>query len=419
MKIKTLTLLPMLSILALPMAGGTRLTFDIQGRSTPIHWSAAKFPLSTTIDSAVVRAIPSSFEKLDRARATWQVEGSGVSFQRPLVGTAVAGKDGVNGIAVNDRLFEDSGFLAYTTTWFDDAGVIQEADIQIDSQSIDGYDVQSLIEHELGHFLGLDHSGVVGAVMYPYIAKTPVPLDSDDRVTLSAIYPSPALHASTATIRGEVRAATGAIFAAQVVAISESGIAVASTLTDRSGSFVLSGLPAGQYRLYAEPLDGPVSRDHLSGIWRSSNQRSFVTRFGDPQSINAKTGSQEQRVVLQIDDATPTLNPRWIGAFPPNSSELRLASTPVNVSNGETAIAIGGDGVIAGITTFELLTPGVERVGDFRYGPNYVYATFRFSAQAPNGSIAVVAKNGSETAMLTGALRFTAGASSSRVRGAR
>lgn len=419
MTIRKLTLFALLSFSALPLAAGTRLTFDIQGRPTPIQWSVAKFPLPATIDSAVVRSIPASFEKFDRARTTWQVVGSDVAFQRPVVGSAAAGKDGVNGISVNDKLFEDSGFLAYTTTWFDDSGSIQEADIQIDSQSIAGYDIQSLIEHELGHFLGLDHSGVVGAVMYPYIAKSPVPLDSDDRLTLSAIYPSAALHASTATIRGEVRSSSGAIFAAQVVAVSEGGIAVASTLTDRSGAFVLSGLPAGPYRLYAEPLDGPVSRDHLSGIWRSANQRAFVTRFGEPQSVNAKTGTQEQRVLLQIDDAAPTLNPRWIGAFPPNSSELRLASTPVNVSSGDTAIAVGGDGVISGITTFELLAPGVQRVGDFRYGPNYVYATFRFPAQIPGGSIALVAKNGSETAMLTGAIRFTAGAQPSRVRGAR
>ena len=401
------------------LSAGTRLTYEVSGRPTPIAWSVSRFPIRTTVDGGVAHAIPGAVEKIGQAGKAWKSDESDASFATPVVGSSSAGKNGVNSISVNDKLFEDSGFLAYTTTWFDDSGTIQEADIQIDSNNIDGYDIQALVEHEYGHLLGLDHSGVIGAVMYPYVGKTSQQLDSDDRLTLSAIYPSVSMQ-GRAAIRGEVRSRSGGVFGAQVVAVSEAGLAVASTLSDEDGNFYLAGLPDGSYRVYAEPLDGPVDREHLSGIWRGMSKSGFVTRFANPQTVVAKTGSAEQRVTLQIDDAPSTLNPKWIGVFAPSATEVRLASTAATLKEGETAIAIGGDGVVGGVTTFELLTPGVERISDFRYGPNYVYATFRVSRSLPRGSVAIVARNGAETATLTGALRVEAStASEPRVRGAR
>lgn len=399
---------------------GTRLTFEVSGRPTPIAWSTSNFPLKTTVDGSVTRALPGAMEKIANAGRTWQVAESDARFMAPVAGLSAAGKNGVNSISVNDQLFEESGFLAYTTTWFDDAGNISESDIQIDAQNIDGYDVQALVEHEYGHFLGLDHSGVVGAVMYPYVAKTPLVLDSDDRLTLASIYPAVDLFASRATIRGEVKTSRGAVFGAQVVAVSQNGVAVASTLTDENGSFLLRGLPEGTYRLYAEPLDGPVDREHLSGVWRAVSKTGFVTRFSDPQTVVAKSGASEHHVTLMLDESPSLLNPRWVGVFAANASEVRLASTAAALKPGETAIAIGGDGVVGGVTTFELLAPGAERISDFRYGPNYVYATFRVSRSLPAGSIPVVVRNGSEIATLTGALRIESSTPARpRVRGAR
>lgn len=402
------------------LAAGTRLTYEVTGRPVPISWSLSAFPIRTTVDAGVMRSLPGSFEKINEAAKSWKVIESDAQFASPVAGASTAGKNGVNSISIDDRLFEESGFLAYTTTWFDDSGRIQEADIQIDSQSVGGYDLQSLVGHEYGHLLGLDHSGVIGAVMYPYVSKTTQALDSDDRVTLASIYPSAMQQSANATIRGSVKSKTGPVFGAQVVAVSAAGIAVASTLSDEDGAFVLKGLPEGSYRIYAEPLDGPVDREHLSGVWRGVSKSGFVTKFADPQTILAKSGSSEQVVNLVIPDGASTLNPRWIGLFASNAAEVRLSSTAVTLSSGETSIAVGGDGFVGGVTTFELLAPGIERVSDFRYGPNYVHATFRVSPSVSPGSIAIIARNGNETATLTGALR--AGASTAakpRARGGR
>jgi len=417
---KVFRILLLTGCFAAHLAAGTRLKYEVSGRPTAIAWPLSAFPIRTTVDGGAVQKITGAMAKIDQAAKSWEVAGSDARLASPSAGTSAAGKNGVNSISVNDQLFEESGFLAYTTTWFDDSGTIQEADIQIDSQSAAGYDVQALIGHEYGHLLGLDHSGVIGAVMYPYVSKTPQSLDSDDRITLTSIYPSAGRQSSQATIRGDVKSRTSPVFGAHVVAVSEAGLAVASTLSDENGAFVLKGLPEGNYRLYAEPLDGPVDREHLSGVWRGVSKSGFVTRFANPQTIAAKSGSAEQVVNLVIDEVQSTLNPRWIGLFASNASEVRLSSTAVTLKAGESAIAVGGDGFVGGVTTFELLAPGIERISDFRYGPNYVYATFRVPQSTLQGSVAIVARNGNETATLTGALRVESSAPAKpRVRGAR
>ncbi|XP_019185238.1 PREDICTED: metalloendoproteinase 5-MMP-like [Ipomoea nil] len=54
-----------------------------------------------------------------------------------------------------------------------------------------GVDIQSVVTHETGHLLGLGHSGVEAAVMYPYIGfgETKRVLDNDDIQGIKALYP--------------------------------------------------------------------------------------------------------------------------------------------------------------------------------------------------------------------------------------
>jgi hypothetical protein len=69
-------------------------------------------------------------------------------------------------------------------------------------------------------------------------------------------------------------------------------------------------------------------------------------------------------------------------------------------------LAIGGDGFTSGMTTFEVMNPSVKRTSDFRYGANYVYATFQIAPDAMAGSESIMVTSGNETAALTGALRI-------------
>jgi hypothetical protein len=160
------------------------------------------------------------------------------------------------------------------------------------------YDLESLLTHELGHWLGFDHSAVWRAIMFPFAPPTgqflgdrPTaqipdgPLGDDDRTGIRVLYPDPNDAVNIGEIRGQVLPAnpfalallpspsqgsfvTG-IFGAQVVAVdSNTGAVIAGALSGWSckassaqlqfdGSYDLARLPVGHaYELYAEPLSG-------------------------------------------------------------------------------------------------------------------------------------------------------------------
>jgi hypothetical protein len=158
------------------------------------------------------------------------------------------------------------------------------------------YDLESILTHELGHTFGFNHSGVWGAMMFPFaplpgqitgtrptLQSPDAPLSDDDRTGLRLLYPDPSDSTHIGAIRGRVLPAnplalpispggvTG-IFPAQVVALdATTGTVTAAVLAGWScgdpgppqfdGSFALQRLPVGVsqgYRIYAEPLDGPV-----------------------------------------------------------------------------------------------------------------------------------------------------------------
>lgn len=164
------------------------------------------------------------------------------------------------------------------------------------------YDLASLMTHELGHFFGFSHSAVWPAIMYPF---APAPgtfagerpsalapdasLADDDRAGLRVLYPDVADTTNIGRISGRVLPANpislplapsgvSGLFAAHVVAVdANTGVVVAGVLAGWScsgagppqfdGSFSLEHLPVGagrSYKIYAEPLNSPVSPSQVS-----------------------------------------------------------------------------------------------------------------------------------------------------------
>ena len=170
------------------------------------------------------------------------------------------------------------------------------------------YDLESLLIHELGHWMGLDHSAVIRAMMFPFappgtfLGLRPtgsVPdgsLADDDRTGIRAQYPDPNDTLNLGAIRGRIVPAnpfalaqfaapspgspvTGMVGAHLVVVDAETGSVIAGTLggwscnaasppTQFDGSFDLERLPVGHsYNLYAEPLVGLALPGDFSNLF--------------------------------------------------------------------------------------------------------------------------------------------------------
>jgi hypothetical protein len=158
------------------------------------------------------------------------------------------------------------------------------------------YDLATILTHELGHWLGLDHSPLWHARMWPEAPPAGGAergLSSDDRVAVAALYPSPGTGPgiTTGIVTGKVTLPPDPsaglpglpIFGAHIVLLDANtgeavtgGIAGWNCSNDQmvlDGGYEIRGVPFGSYLLYAEPLDGPMD---------SSELPSFLAGFDPP-----------------------------------------------------------------------------------------------------------------------------------------
>ncbi|MGH9397269.1 MAG: matrixin family metalloprotease [Terriglobia bacterium] len=121
------------------------------------------------------------------------------------------------------------------------------------------FDLQEIATHEIGHLLGMDHSGLANAIMFAYGDAGRVPtriLSVDDAIGIGSIYPSSNFATVTGTLSGTVKLGGQGIFASHVVVIdTNSGNAVTDGLTNADGTYSIF-VPPGQYNVVALPLTG-------------------------------------------------------------------------------------------------------------------------------------------------------------------
>lgn len=140
---------------------------------------------------------------VQKAAATWS--NAGAKFTFPYGGTTTIytadNQDGVNCISWSSTYFPPgSSTLAQTSCWYDTSnGDISECDCVFNDNynwstsattPSGQYDVESVMLHEFGHYLSLEHSSVPTAVMWPTIGSgvQKRTLSADDIAGILAIY---------------------------------------------------------------------------------------------------------------------------------------------------------------------------------------------------------------------------------------
>jgi hypothetical protein len=153
------------------------------------------------------------------------------------------------------------------------------------------FDLQSVATHEIGHALGLDHSGVAHAVMFPFgdtgesQQRTP---STDDLIAISFLYPSSNFLSYMGAISGQVMSPNiGGVFAAHVVAIdANTGNVVLDGLANKDGSYKLF-VPPGSYNVLVLPL----APDDNHGIYSLSDFSGWTCGYDESAPPCCDTGA--------------------------------------------------------------------------------------------------------------------------------
>ncbi|MBW8058979.1 MAG: matrixin family metalloprotease [Solirubrobacterales bacterium] len=124
------------------------------------------------------------------------------------------------------------------------------------------YDIETVLGHENGHFVGLGHSKDISALMYPSYQGARCSLAGDDAEGARYLYPT-----QTATVEGTVTDGSGPVKGAEVAL----AVTPFSATTDSGGNYSMSGVP------YTVTYDVTASKGSLSSTTRVQvNSGSFT-----------------------------------------------------------------------------------------------------------------------------------------------
>ncbi|MBI4465795.1 MAG: matrixin family metalloprotease, partial [Acidobacteria bacterium] len=229
-------------------------------------------------------------------------------------------------------------------------------------------DLVPVAMHEVGHLLGLDHTGVLSSIMNPFAesgsgGEASRTLQTDDTISAAALYPASTFAAQTGSIAGNIASSTGSpIKAGHVIAVRSDGVPVASQISATEGSYTIAGLPPGNYRVLVEPLNGPVTINDLGGFYQDGGQSNFATTFlGGLQNPTTLTVSAGQPTPANLPlPATPAspLNINEIGLITGGTS-FRWGANPLFLPRGKSYQVFVTGSNLTSDSTLTVSGPGI------------------------------------------------------------
>jgi hypothetical protein len=297
-----------------------------------------------------------------------------------------------NSTLVNGGMDDISGLQAHTVVAFANDNTILESDIVLngvqsawftDLSQVNRRDsfVESMVLHEIGHFIGLDHSPVGAATVTANLVGigADLGLSSDEVAAARALYPQSSIPSTLGNLRGTVLMNAGPVYGAMITAEDINGNIATGTISRRNGTYELPALPPGSYFVRASPLD-PITAADGASLMRGpdivfADYDDAVTSFlpttnktvrvvaGGTASLdfNVTAGNPPFRVTAishPSDSSDLDTHLRGAASIVPGSTVFVGVSLNVPIT-GNAILTVTGDGVSAGPTFLE---PG--RFGD-------------------------------------------------------
>src|ERR1051325_5093141 len=355
----SVTLLLTAALLLSPAASLSARAYTLQ-YSTAAATQQLRWP-TTTVNVALSTSLssPPSFihatgaqvvAAARRALSRWSLA-SNVQFNVTTSTNQTVAQDGVSLITVapeNASQFSVPEQPGRTRVFFDANGIF-EADLAVNPNvarrdpqtgslvasffSTDGadgsYDLESTFVHEIGHMLGLEHSGIVGATMQPRQGTNGTynlpsvngrTLSSDDVAGIRAVYgPRSGLGSIAGRVAYNSTSGSAAFGAHVFVEETATGRTFAGNVALGDGRYRIDALPPGQYRVVVEYLDEPVVAREVAS---NAGGYSGLTQTTPPPFLTTEAGlvSVTQGATAPLDVAvqsgTVSVNPTFIGVGP-------------------------------------------------------------------------------------------------------
>ena len=283
-----------------------------------------------------------------------------------------------------------------------------------------GYFIEGTVVHELGHALGLRHSGAGGVTML-YVGTTGVDtiagLSADEVAFARTLYPSNNILSTLGHLRGTVTKNNVGVLGAVVVAESTNGTLAGSTVTLTNGSYSLNALPPGGYNVRVVPLDPATNSTWLiqpPDIDTPAFDAADTTFLPTANTAVTLTAGATNTLNLSVTSGTPAFRIGYLRAPTTDAGYYTATPYPVTMSPGQSnytigvfsetlptngaAFSISGDGLTLGAPTYQ--------PGNVFVGLNGISVAISVASNATPGLRSFVIQKGADRAYANGYLEI-------------